>query len=294
MIIDRQVREASADPKIPIVSDALHIASMTVIVFLRCDFGLSFLRPKSIFFALGWPITLFAIYAWFTRYENGNWAHWHHFLIFAVVSFGLWLLHLFIATLRQFHKSRPHDLFSGSSWIHLPALSQDENKKAKLEAFQRIILEPGLALAASAIVRINLPAPLLADWLTIAGTLLFFKETLNYWNTVRKTVRTKDSIEDAKKTLEPQAAQEFESAPLRKKEDSKAASVTSTPKTEVKAARQYARLLGMEPPYSADKAFKLYREKIKATHPDVADIESIPEEGQFGELREAMKFFQNN
>lgn len=291
-MIDRQVRESSADPRIPILSDILHMVSMTVIVFLRCDFGLSFLRPRSIFLAIGWPITLFTIYAWQTRYSNQHWNHWQPELIFAVSAFGLWLLHLLIAGIRQVNKARPHDLYSGSSWVHLPALSADSKRKEKLEAAQRILLEPGIVLIASFLASTKLSSPLLGNWLFITGALLFFKESLNYWNTIRKAVRTQDSIEDAKKTLEPQANQDSEAAPLRNKGSNKETSASPPPSEEVKSARHYARLLGMQPPYSPDKAFKLYREKVKATHPDVSDLDSIPEDGQFGELREAMKFFQ--
>jgi hypothetical protein len=101
---DRQMPLDGGEPRILVLSAALHCAAMTVLVFLRSSFGFVFLRPKSVFFAISWAFVLFVIYAWC---EPDVWAAYRSVCLFGVAAMLLYWTHLVQAFARELGEQGP-------------------------------------------------------------------------------------------------------------------------------------------------------------------------------------------
>ena len=290
---DRQFPPPRQDTGIPLLSPVLHIAAMSVIVYFRRRFGFSFLRPLGIFFALTWAVGFFTAYAWMTRQQNGVWTHYGALCVFFFVAFVLFLAHRLFATGREFVSTGRHDYHSGDSWtlFFLPA-----GDRTTRELIAHLAIEPILTAAVALLLYTLEATRALAVWLFIAAAALALKELINHWDALRKIKRGKDALADTEEVIGQTAPQEAPGA-LRSQAHPKPNPVPFTPTVAVEDPSQIwrcARVLGMEPPYSLEKATRLYRAKIKVIHPDSADSDHPPENAsaEVTELTEALNFFR--
>lgn len=195
---DRQVESTPAQLRIPFLSAALHLVSMTAIVFLRYSFGYAYLRPKAVFFAFSWAFSLFSIFAW---QEKTVWASNRALCIFGMAAVLLYWSHLTVSYVRELCGTGKHDNDSGTPIpFGLPFLRlQDPGPEAFLK--WKMLAEPAIILVAASVLYLTGERPL-SKWLVFAGVSLAIKEYLNLWFVLRQKKRQKDSFEDAAETLE--------------------------------------------------------------------------------------------
>lgn len=195
---DRQAPQTHAQVRIPVVSDVLHCISMTVIVYFRSGFGYTFLRPKSIFFAVSCAFAMFTVYACL---EPGAWPGNAALCLFGMGAVILYALHLFIAFLNELRGTATHDNDSGTP--HLLRLLQNIGIQPPEQLRLNWVLwaEPGLVLVAAILARWPLGAVNLSAWLILAAICLWLKEALNFWLQLRQRKRHRDAMEDAEEGL---------------------------------------------------------------------------------------------
>jgi hypothetical protein len=209
---DRQMPLDGGEPRIPVLSAALHCAAMTDLVFLRSSFGFVFLQPKSVFFAISWAFVLFAIYAWC---EAEVWTAYRAACFFGAAAMLLYWTHLAQAFARELGEKGRHDRYSGTSTalriLRLVGMSTSDRAE---RAFQ-LWGEPSVVLLAAFILRIAFHERHLSAWLYVAAGCLWCKEALNSWFELRSRKRQKDIFEDADDTIDPQsgAARETQAPP---------------------------------------------------------------------------------
>lgn len=286
---DRQIQAAGAQPSIPIVSPVLHWLSMPVIVYLRSNFGFSFLSPKSVFLAFAWAHVLLSIYAWM---EPGTWPRLWAFVVFGLGAIALYCLHLALAFSREVNRQGRHDFHSGNSHLlKLPGLSQLRGNPSS-ETFVHLWIEPFLVLVAATALRGFFAERLLSLWLLIVAAALWLKEFINYWYGLRSEKKHGDIVEDAEEKMPGGGG--FSDVPLPKAAGRKAR--VKRPPQESAASvdeQRFAELLRIMPPYSREQAEQNYRALMKACHPD-------PNSGQDGstaraaELNTAIEFFRES
>lgn len=202
---DKQTPTKPQPAQVPVISPLLHVFTMPVIVFLRRDFGYSFLRPKSIFFAIIWAFALYLIYAW---YESFLWLRNFFPCVFGVAATLLYGFHLLMATLAQMMGGAQHDNFAGKLWLH-SLVFQHFNKNERITA---LLIEPAF-VAIAAYFSTWLPAAgILTTYLKYAALALLLKELINRWYEVRKVKLHRDVLDDAEDQIEKASKPKSESA----------------------------------------------------------------------------------
>ncbi len=282
---DKQIRSKPEDSHIPIVSSVLHLVAMPVIVFLRRNFGYTFLRPKSIFLALCWATFLLTIYAW---NEPEVWGRWRAVCFFSGAAAVLYVRHLLRAVVSQFGDAE-HDHYSGKSWL---SFFHPEPFKVHL------VFEPLFVAAVAALLRFQIHEPRLANVLFVAAFALFCKELINSWNRVRKIKRQADALVDATDTMEEAYGQQFGAeVKERPKAVSRKARVRrdrAAPGPEgLSEMERHAQVLRLIPPYTLEQANSNYRRLVRQFHPDNAG-ESAEAQTHTRQLAESIKFFRRH
>ncbi|MEM7146338.1 MAG: J domain-containing protein [Verrucomicrobiota bacterium] len=287
--IDRQVTKASNDPRIPVVTPTLHLLSMTVVVFLRRNFGYDYLRPFTNFITLTWLVFLFSAIAWSSRDETTWWQYSRSLCIFLGASLVLYYLHWFIAYLQDLAKKGPHGHYVGSTWLFGDKsdseLSDSPGPEYYIEPL--VVFLPGAFLYSYSAETV-----LLGVWLMVAATALSVKEYLNHWNHLQVIKSNRDALKEADGNI-GKSNTETE-PPLRSTtpQNSK-----PNPKSSKKLSKQrlhYACLLNLEPPYTAEKANKSYLRLVKEIHPDSSKKIKMEDHPKLSELREALEFFRTH
>lgn len=173
---------------------------MTGIVFLRSGFGYLFLRPKSVFIAFAWAMTLYTIYA---INEPAVWRTSAPICVFGMLAAILYLSHLAAAVASQLRRKAAHDQHSGTSHMfHLMRLLKLEPSE-QTESKIHLWVEPGVIFAASVLLRIPLGNNRVSGWLGFVAVCLWLKEAINYWAALRLRKRQEDIFDDAEETVAP-------------------------------------------------------------------------------------------
>ena len=187
---DKQSPTKPQRASIPVLSPVLHVICMPVIVFLRRDFGYSFLRPKSIFAAITWAFILFTIYVW---NERSVWSRYYLVCFFGTIATLLYGAHLLFAFLNEIVGDTKHDNYAGTPWIHSLFFKLfTSNQRIAL-----LLIEPAI-VAASGLTLSAFPGSTpLTKYLYLAAAALWIKEALNRWHEIRKVKLHHDILEDA-------------------------------------------------------------------------------------------------
>lgn len=170
---------------VPVLSPLLHVLAMPAVVFLRFNFGFSYLSPKSIFIPL---IFTGSVVTWILIRSEIS-ADLVPLLVFLCSSSALYLLHLLIASMSQWAKSAEHDQYSGASFLGalLPAKLREQG-----ELPIQGLAEPTLIF----VLGFFMPGQL-GTVLKICASSLALKEWMNAWMVLRFEKKDADAIIDA-------------------------------------------------------------------------------------------------
>ena len=287
---DRQIALEGGEPRIPLISPALHCVAMTALVFLRSSFGYVYLRPKSVFLVFSWAFALFTIYAW---NEPDVWRSYRAACLFGVAAIILYWLHLLTAVIGQWRGKGPHDRFSGISHVVPLMRRRGASPESELEKKLHLWGEPAAVLLAAAITRLFGETHLSA-WLLFVSLCFWCKEALNQWFQIRQTKRQKDIFDDASDTPDaPSTTIPGQDAPkpTRKERVKRARNTVAADETE--REKRFAKLLRLREPYTLDAAEENYRTLIRLEHPDASG--DTPEHtARAAELNQAIEFFRES
>ncbi len=196
---DKQISTKQQLSGVPILSPVLHVFCMPIIVYLRRDFGFSYLRPKSVFAAISWAFILFSVYAW---NEPSVRAQHAVTCLFGLLAIFLYLAHLGLAFLNQIAGDAKHDNDLGTPWVHsLFVRLFTSNTKLSV-----LFFEPALVFFSALALRVIPGSAPLREYLFWGAFALFLKEALNRWIQLRKVKVHGDIVEDAGEQI-PKVAQ---------------------------------------------------------------------------------------
>jgi len=289
LTIDRQQSQGEANTRVPVISPVLHVIAMPALVYLRCRFGYSFLRPRSVFFILGYSMVLFTIYAF---WNDARWSQYAPLCFFGMVAFVLYGLHWVIAFTQQIRGTAEHDQFSGKSNLVILLQAVGVHVDPDREWTFHWWVEPAFVALLGGLLQFSGAGQVLVWWLYLAAAALWCKEALNYWLPLRRLKRHQDSFQDAEESLgkappstvhqaQPKAVRK--SRRVRKRVSNEGA---NDPATE----RMYAEKLRLLPPFTLEQAEQNYRMLMKESHPD-ADGQEGAEQAQ--ELNLAIEYFRS-
>lgn len=285
---DRQIALEGGEPRIPLISTALHCVAMTALVFLRSSFGYVYLRPKSVFFVFSWAFGLFTIYAW---NEPDVWRSYRAACIFGVAAIILYSLHLLTAVIGQWRGRAPHDRFSGTSHIIRLMRRAGASPGAAFEERLHLWGEPAIIMVAAALIRC-LGQTHLASWLAFVSLCFWCKESLNQWFQIRQTKRQKDIFDDASDTPDaPSASNPGQDAPKATRKERVKRARNTVAADESAREKRLAELLRLTEPYMLETAEENYHVLIRLEHPDSGG--DTPEQtARAADLNEAIEFFR--
>jgi len=196
---DRQSDVSGQQAHIPFISPLLHWLAMPGVVCLRSSFGYLYLRPKSVFLACSFTLTVFFVIAW---NEPAIWESFAIPLTFAFAASCLYVLHLAAAVITQASKTAEHDTYSGRSHLMRAALIFSPEANERFEMHLHIWLEPAILLIAAIIVKFWSGQAMLPVWLAVIALSLSAKEIRNYWSEIRKQKRKTDMLGDTEDDAE--------------------------------------------------------------------------------------------
>lgn len=284
---DRQAPISPPVQRIWIVSPLLHWATLPFIVYLRRGFGYSFLRPRTIFFALSCAGIVGFDYA-----RQKAWGEFWALSIFGVGLAILYSIHFFLAVLQHFRSKTEHDFSSGKSWLLSTLNMVNRHAASALETAWPIWVEPAILLTAGFTLWKYWGEQWLSFWLMLTAPLLWFKECLNFWLTLRQKKKHADAIEDSLELMEGEPAENAFSPPLRSVRTTR---VTRTRRHELSAEDElrltrFSKLLEISPPYQLATADYNYRRLAK----DLNGMNLPPDEynAKLAELNDAIAFIR--
>lgn len=178
---------------VPILSPVIHCIAMTVLVFLRRDFGYAFLRPKSIFFAFSWAFALFVIVSW---NEVELWQKYRLLCCFGVGATILYWLHFLGTFWRDLNQRGASDHYSGrSNLVDIIAIFGGSSDRVGWHF--HLWIEPATVALVGLILSNNPQGAVLSRWLYIAAGSLAAAEFLNFWSgTIRREKVARDITND--------------------------------------------------------------------------------------------------
>lgn len=280
---DRQIEKKLESSGIPLVSPLLHIIAMPALVILRRDFGLNFLRPKSILIAICWAMLLFAIYSFF----EPAWWNAHPALYSFIFVAGIFYVgHLLRSFFSQWTKA-PHDQFAGSSWFSFTGI---KDRKIAL------IIEPLFILALAFGLQKVTNQPSVERGFIYIATAMFSKQFINSWGQLRKVKQQLDATSDAEETMEivsddreGKVNQKAHKSPptTRKKRANRQRHSISEEAIESQI-ETHAIQLRMMKPYSLKKAEENYH--LLKTQ---LEMENVDNSIQIEKLNAALEFYQD-
>ena len=286
---DKLQRLKSPASEIPLIGPTLHVLSLTIVVFFRSRFGYSYIQPISVFVLLAIALSIFTGFAWTSRFENQVWEKYKFFCLFGASSIGLFFWRWLGCWWREFKRTGEHDHFSGKS-----LLGKDPLIKS--------CLEPILAFTAGAYLYLQQEQGYFFGlWLMLASAALSIKEYWNGWYASRESsLRSMQILDSEEMTKETKSQISGNIPPVRtttSPSSRKSLPMKGKPaKVDKTLRRKYARILGLEPPFSFENARRAYNNKVRAAHPDSAALsdDDLPDDRpEFHELREALKFFKS-
>ena len=289
-MIDRQPKAPDPQPRIPFVSDLLHVIAMTALVWLRSSFGYVFLRPKSVFFAFSWAFILMAFIAW---HERAIWPNVRALCIFGTGTVILYWLHLFASWCSELRKVAAHDNYAGTSHalrlMKGAGVTPPENLGTKLY----LVAEPAAVLIAAAALRVLFSERYLSSWLFLTAAALCAKEGLNYWFEVRREKRRlqmRDEVEqDSESETELPAGNSVPAKATRKPPQQRQRARASSNADEEE--RRHAEVLQLPVQFDLETVEQAYRDSIKRTHPDTHG-DSAESTRRTAALNEAVEYFR--
>ncbi len=287
---DRQPPSSAPNLRIPILSPVLHCLAMPVIVYLRSSFGFSYLRPRSVFFALSWAMALFCVYVW---HEREVWGRYWAVCMFGAGAILLYWTHFLVAFFRELYRRGEHDHDSGTS--HLLRLLRLRKKlfTPLFEMNWQIWAEPGLVLMMGIVLKLITGEKLLSSWLMITAPCLSLKECLNFWLQLRQKKRHEDAQEDAFELIGEDDAGSEGPIPLpARHERVKRQRISGQSAEEELTIQRFSKLLHITPPFTLATAESSYRQLVKQFG---GDGELTPDQAtKFSELNEAIAFFRKH
>ncbi len=287
---DVQMPRDGGEQRIPLLSPLSHCCAMTVLVFLRSSFGFNYLRPRSVFFALSWAFTLFAIYAW---NEPDVWSAYHRVCIFGIAAMALYWTHLALAFSNEWTKNWRHDRHTGNSHILQILRLAGVQNAGRLEGDIHLWAEPALVLAIAVALRFGWREQPLSKWLVYAAGFLWCKEAINRWFGLRYNKKQKDILDDAAATVEPMAPT-ADQGPVKATRKERVKRTRNTADADETAReRHFAEILRLRVPYTLEGAEENYRTLIRLEHPDATGDGSAEGNSRAAELNEAIEYFRS-
>ena len=287
---DVQMPRDGGEQRIPFLSPLSHCCAMTVLVFLRSSFGFNYLRPRSIFFALSWAFSLFAIYAW---NEPEVWGAYRRVCIFGIAAMALYWTHLALAFANEWTKNWRHDRHTGNSHILQILRLAGVQNAGRLEGDTHLWAEPALVLAIAVALRFGWREQPLSKWLVYAAGFLWCKEAINRWFGLRYNKKQKDILDDAAATVEPMAPP-MDQGPVKATRKERVKRTRNTADADETAReRHFAEILRLRVPYTLEGAEENYRTLIRLEHPDATGDDSAEGNTRAAELNEAIEYFRN-
>jgi hypothetical protein len=278
--MDDAVNQRPVPAPIPVLSPALHCVAMTALVYLRTSFGYTFLRPKSVFFALSWAFVLFVIMAW---HEPDIWREYRAVCIFGAGAVILYWIHFSLTFSREWRRRAEDDPYPGTSHalrFGFPVASEET---------LRFWLEPAAVLFASAALHVVAAERHLSTWLLFVAFCMVGREAINYWTgirrqkvvgeTIRKVQQQGDAVSDERPAPEPPKPTRTE--PVKQKRNTR----------EAGREERFAKILRLHPPYTLEKAEENFKTLVQLEHPD-AHGNSPESNAVTAELNEAIQFFR--
>ncbi len=284
---DKQIPPSGTEPRIPVISAALHCVAMTVLVYLRSSFGFAYLSPKSVFFAFSWAFVLFTVYAW---NEPAIWASYRFVCLFGIGAVLLYWLHLLSAFLRELYGKGEHDHYSGRSHPLRVMRKSGRVPDPRFEMNLHLWGEPGAVFVVAIALRLVGGESHLSAWLLFVALCLWFKEAFNYWHRLRQRKRQGDIFDDTEDSVEPPSGT-GRNSPEAPKATRKARVKRERSSGGAERERRAAELLRLLPPYSLEKAEENYRAIVRMDHPDANDGSDESTE-RTAELNEAIGYFR--
>ena len=285
---DRQGGPSSPQTQIPLLSAALHCVSMTVIVFLRSSFGITYFRPKSVFFACSWAFVLYSIYAF---YEKEVWARNWLLCLYGLSAVALYLIHLSIAFAHQIGRNGEHDHYSGTPHVLRILRRLGKPVSPRFIRYWQILWEPLVLLVIAGTLRL-FGQKSLSFWLACIAPCLAAKEALNSWFELRHRKRHKDAGEDAMEIFdEGPAAINAEPPKAARKERIKRTRPSAPSALDNLAEERFLQVLRLLPGFTMEQAEQNYRTLIKQFHPD-PNQDSPENNARAAELNEAIEYFR--
>jgi hypothetical protein len=294
-------QQAEKNKGVPFFSPAAHYITMSVLVFLRRGLGLEFLKPRWLFLLTAWVYLFFFLFAVLSRDENSLWTRHWPFLVFVAAALVAYLLHLVATTKKEWDEVADPDYHSGESRLLPFAVQFEPSNIKRRKEIARLYLEPAAVLGGS-LVAFGFLHSFLGKWLLLCAVALCLKEIINQWNHKRKKKQIEEGMHEIN-DLDEDGLYANVNRTTSRSTSSQAKGRTGPQQVRRRSASnsrqqdlKHAAVLGMEPPYSLQKAMLCYRESLKRAHPDPGryadDPETVPDEEQLQEVIEAIRHFK--